>query len=50
VLFREHGVARGLAPGKVVIDMGSISPTATKQFAEKIRLVQVPRRAVSGGE
>jgi 2-hydroxy-3-oxopropionate reductase len=52
VLFREHGVAQGLAPGKVVIDMSSISPTATKQFAEKIKAVgaEYLDAPVSGGE
>ena len=33
VLFRADGVAAGLSPNKVVIDMSSISPTATKAFA-----------------
>jgi 2-hydroxy-3-oxopropionate reductase len=52
VLFREHGVAQGLAPGKVVIDMSSISPTATKQFAEKIKALgaEYLDAPVSGGE
>jgi 2-hydroxy-3-oxopropionate reductase len=52
VLFREHGVAQGLAPGKVLIDMSSISPTATKQFAEKIKAVgaEYLDAPVSGGE
>ena len=35
VLFRADGVAAGLSPNKVVIDMSSISPTATKAFAAK---------------
>jgi hypothetical protein len=30
VLFGENGVAEGVGPNKVVIDMSSISPTATK--------------------
>ena len=30
VLFGEDGVAEGLTPGKLVIDMSSISPVATK--------------------
>ena len=52
VLFRENGVAEGLSPGKIVIDMSSISPVETKQFAEKInalgcRYLDAP---VSGGE
>ena len=52
VLFRENGVAQGLAAGKVVIDMSSISPTATKQFAEKINATGAAYldAPVSGGE
>ncbi len=52
VLFGPQGVADGLAPGKLVIDMSSISPVATKEFAERIKslgcdYVDAP---VSGGE
>ena len=36
VLFGEHGVAAGLSPGKTVVDMSSISPIATREFAERI--------------
>ncbi|MGI9502886.1 MAG: 2-hydroxy-3-oxopropionate reductase [Geminicoccaceae bacterium] len=36
VLFGENGVAEGLSAGKVVVDMSSISPVATKDFAKKI--------------
>jgi len=36
VLFGENGVAEGLSAGKIVIDMSSISPVATKQFAQRI--------------
>ncbi len=35
-LFGEKGVAEGLSAGKIVVDMSSISPVATKGFAEKI--------------
>jgi 2-hydroxy-3-oxopropionate reductase len=42
VLFGMGGVAEGLKPGTLVIDMSSISPTATKEFAAKI--------PASGGE
>src|SRR5437879_1583897 len=31
VLFDAGGVAQGLAPGKIVVDMSSISPIETKQ-------------------
>src|SRR6201996_6659853 len=36
VLFSPNGVADGLKPGTLVIDMSSISPIATKEFAKKI--------------
>ena len=36
VLFAEGGVAEGLSPGKIVVDMSSIAPMATKAFAAKI--------------
>lgn len=36
VLFAEDGVANGLSEGKLVIDMSSISPTATVDFARRI--------------
>lgn len=52
VLFSENGVSEGVGPGKVVIDMSSISPSATKQFAEKItaRGATYLDAPVSGGE
>jgi len=38
VLFGKNGVAAGLAQDrKLVIDMSSISPLATKEFAARIR-------------
>jgi 2-hydroxy-3-oxopropionate reductase len=36
VLFGENGVAKGLSPGKIVVDMSSISPLETKKFAARI--------------
>lgn len=52
VLFRADGVAAGLSSNKVVIDAGSISPTATKAFAAKINETgaQYLDAPVSGGE
>ncbi|MES9935322.1 MAG: 2-hydroxy-3-oxopropionate reductase [Sedimenticola sp.] len=52
VLFGEHGVAAGLSPGKMVIDMSSISPIETKSYAARINehgcdYLDAP---VSGGE
>ena len=35
-LFSEGGVAEGLSPGKIVVDMSSISPIATKEFAARV--------------
>src|SRR5882762_5756438 len=34
VLFGDNGVAQGLSKGKIVVDMSSISPLATKEFAK----------------
>jgi len=52
VLFGENGIAQGTSEGKVVIDMSSISPSATKVFAEKINATgaQYLDAPVSGGE
>ena len=52
VLFGENGVAEGIGPGKVVVDMSSISPVATKDFAARIEAVgaQYLDAPVSGGE
>ncbi|MFI8479214.1 2-hydroxy-3-oxopropionate reductase [Pseudomonas sp. NPDC078700] len=52
VLFREDGVVDGVGPNKVVIDMSSISPSATKTFAEKIKATGAAYldAPVSGGE
>jgi len=36
VLFNPQGVAAGLSRGKTVVDMSSISPVATKDFAKRI--------------
>ncbi|WP_421726153.1 2-hydroxy-3-oxopropionate reductase [Bauldia sp.] len=52
VLFGTNGVAEALSPGKLVIDMSSISPVATKDFAARIAAkncgyLDAP---VSGGE
>ncbi|WP_171020059.1 2-hydroxy-3-oxopropionate reductase [Hydrogenophaga sp. 2FB] len=52
VLFGETGVAKGLSAGKLVIDMSSISPMATKTFAQKINALGCDYldAPVSGGE
>jgi 2-hydroxy-3-oxopropionate reductase len=52
VLFGDDGVAAGLAPGKLVIDMSSISPVATKDFAGQIEALGCDYldAPVSGGE
>ncbi len=52
VLFGPEGVAAGLAPGKLVIDMSSISPIATKDFASRIEALGADYldAPVSGGE
>ena len=52
VLFGASGVAEGLSKGKIVADMSSISPLATKEFAKKInaRGADYLDAPVSGGE
>jgi 2-hydroxy-3-oxopropionate reductase len=54
VLFGEDGVAAGLkgSSGKIVVDMSSISPVATKDFAKRIEAAgaQYLDAPVSGGE
>ena len=52
VLFGKEGIGEGLSKGKVVVDMSSISPIATKDFAARVRelgadYVDAP---VSGGQ
>lgn len=51
VLFGDDGVASGAGAGTVVVDMSTISPDATRDFADRlaadgVRLVDAP---VSGG-
>ncbi|CAN7579506.1 2-hydroxy-3-oxopropionate reductase [Devosia sp. LjRoot16] len=52
VLFGKDGVADGLGRGKLVIDMSSISPVATKDFAARIEALgsDYLDAPVSGGE
>ena len=52
VLFGEGGVAEALTKGKTVVDMSSISPMDTKEFAKKINALGCDYldAPVSGGE
>jgi 2-hydroxy-3-oxopropionate reductase len=52
VLFSEGGVAQGISKGQIVVDMSSISPLATKEFAKKIGALGADYldAPVSGGE
>jgi 2-hydroxy-3-oxopropionate reductase len=52
VLFGKNGVAEGLSKGKIVVDMSSISPIATKEFAARINKLgcEYVDAPVSGGE
>jgi len=51
-LFSENGIAAGLSEGKIVIDMSSINPVASQQFAEKLAQLgaEFLDAPVSGGE
>ncbi|AET89000.1 MULTISPECIES: 2-hydroxy-3-oxopropionate reductase [Caballeronia] len=52
VLFADDGVAKGLSKGKLVIDMSSIAPLETQEFAKKINALGCDYldAPVSGGE
>ncbi|MFC0265522.1 2-hydroxy-3-oxopropionate reductase [Alloscardovia macacae] len=51
-LFDENGIAEGLEAGNAVIDMSSIAPLASREFAEKLseKGVDFLDAPVSGGE
>ncbi len=52
VLFGKGGVAEGLRSDSIVVDMSSISPIATKEFAKKLGAMRVKMldAPVSGGQ
>ena len=52
VIFGKNGVAEGIKPGSIVVDMSSISPIATKEFAKKLKAmgVEMLDAPVSGGQ
>lgn len=52
VLFGENGISSGIGKGKIVVDMSSIAPLATKDFAARINELgcQYLDAPVSGGE
>ncbi|RIX40108.1 MAG: 2-hydroxy-3-oxopropionate reductase [Rhodocyclales bacterium GT-UBC] len=51
-LFDANGIAEGLTAGKIVVDMSSISPIETKQYAAKVQALgcEYLDAPVSGGE
>jgi len=51
-IFGTEGVAEGIKPGSIVVDMSSISPIATKEFAKKLKAMNVEMldAPVSGGQ
>jgi 2-hydroxy-3-oxopropionate reductase len=52
VLFGKEGLVEGLKPSSIVVDMSSISPLATKEFAKKLAGLKVKMldAPVSGGQ
>ena len=52
VLFGDNGLASGISKGKVVVDMSSICPIATKDFAKRMNALGADYldAPVSGGE
>jgi len=51
-LFGKNGVAEGIQPGSIVVDMSSISPIATKEFARNLKEmgIEMLDAPVSGGQ
>ena len=51
-IFGKNGVAEGIQAGSIVVDMSSISPIATKEFAKKLKAIGVEMldAPVSGGQ
>ena len=51
VLFGDDGIAAGITPGSVVVDMSTISPSATRDFAARLaeQGVAMLDAPVSGG-
>jgi len=51
-LFGKDGVAEGVKSGSIVVDMSSVSPIATKEFAKKLAAMGVKMldAPVSGGQ
>ena len=52
VLFGKDGIQQGLRKGHVVIDMSTISPSATRSFAQRLKELDVEMldAPVTGGE
>ena len=52
VIFGKDGVAEGVRSGSIVVDMSSVSPLATKEFAKKLAAMGVKMldAPVSGGQ
>jgi 2-hydroxy-3-oxopropionate reductase len=52
VIFGETGIAKHARSGSVIVDMSTISPTATKVFAERLakQNIEMLDAPVSGGE
>ncbi|OYZ34751.1 MAG: 2-hydroxy-3-oxopropionate reductase [Polynucleobacter sp. 16-46-70] len=52
VLFGDQGIAQGLSAGKIVVDMSSISPISTQEFAKRINALgcEYVDAPVSGGQ
>lgn len=52
VLFGENGVAAGLKPGSLVVDMSSVTPVQSRQCAQRLaeRDISFLDAPVSGGE
>ncbi|MDR7415782.1 MAG: 2-hydroxy-3-oxopropionate reductase [Armatimonadota bacterium] len=52
VIFGPEGLLEGMRPGSVLVDMSTISPAATRDFAERLRArgIEMLDAPVSGGQ
>ncbi len=51
-IFGKNGISEGIKAGSILVDMSSISPIATKEFAQRLKLmgVEMLDAPVSGGQ
>ena len=48
IILGEHGIVHGAAKGSLVVDMSTVSPTATRRIAEALSALWIRRRYAPG--